>query len=634
MTRHALPTLLINVACALPLAAHAAGATAAAAAPGVTLETVEGPIMAKPGDVIENKRITSTHGPCVIIQQGVANVTVRHNDIGPCRESSGDYAHGIVGFDNSANITVAYNRLHDVLNGAYFYKAKHPVNFHHNRASAIYGVYPVGGSMVKLQAMSGGSAGSRIRCNVSDLQGMTSPGGEDHISHFLSIGLLNDRTEIAYNRLRGGSSKSGSAIQAGDGGGSNVWVHHNTSVNVGGGGAGIAGGQNITIENNRLFADGLSSPSGAGIYVKNYSPALPCANNIIRNNQVFTYNVGIKGIENFGTDHSCDSGLLLTGNSFSVTNSATWYQDPHIPGLNAAMFDQRYPQCTVVGTDVDGDGRSDVLLRRTSDGTVAIWRMQGANVLQKTTLPAGATWTVAGTGDFNGDGRVDLLWRRETDGLLLVSATGGASTGILADKAWSVAGTGDFNGDDKTDLLLRHADGRLALWIMDGAAVTSTAVLDADPSWAVVGVGDFNGDGKIDILRRRSSDGLVMLWTMDGSAITARDALLADTGWSVAGTGDFDGDGKTDILWRRQQDGLVMVWLMNGPRSSATAAVVMDANMSVAGTGDFDGDGKADILLRRVSDGQLLMALMDGIKLRSMTQISVDPGWLPVAMQH
>ena len=53
--------------------------------------------------------------------------------------------------------------------------------------------------------------------------GDTTDGVEDHINLFKSPGLEQDRTEIAYNRLRGGHkhSKSGSGINVGDLGGGN-----------------------------------------------------------------------------------------------------------------------------------------------------------------------------------------------------------------------------------------------------------------------------------------------------------------------------------------------------------------------------------------------------------------------------
>jgi hypothetical protein len=50
-------------------------------------------------------------------------------------------------------------------------------------------------------------------------------------------------------------------------------------------------------------------------------------------------------------------------------------------------------------------------------GTVAIWLMNGLQVLQTGSLGAvPSNWIVAETGDFDGDGRTDILWRDTSGG--------------------------------------------------------------------------------------------------------------------------------------------------------------------------------------------------------------------------
>ncbi len=326
---------------------------AALTAPSVSAGTIDGPIFMTSGQIIDGQRIVSNNGSCVEIPQNVSHVIIRNSEIGPCRNADGSYAAGVFGREYTTQITVLHNVIHDVSRGAVFYHAEHPISFENNYVYGIYGprIY---GQMVQFGGVTTGTAGSRVMCNVSDALGMPDGVG-DHISMYLSLGLPNDRTEIAYNRVRGGTDRSGSAVQAGDGGGGNVWVHDNTFVNAGGGAAGISGGQNITIERNRIYSDGASSQSGVGIYVKNVYPDQPCGNNTIANNQVFTINNGYYDppiIENFGKDDSCDAGLVVQDNSFSFADSSTWYVDPQIPGLDAAMFEQPYPQCDVAAIDV------------------------------------------------------------------------------------------------------------------------------------------------------------------------------------------------------------------------------------------------------------------------------------------
>jgi hypothetical protein len=79
------------------------------------------------------------------------------------------------------------------------------------------------------------------------------------------------------------------------------------------------------------------------------------------------------------------------------------------------------------GYDSDGDGKSDLILRR--NGTVYFWGMNGKSVIHQ----------------------------------------GSISTGLSAD--WKVAKSGDFDGDGKSDLILRHNNGTVYFWGMNGKSV-------------------------------------------------------------------------------------------------------------------------------------------------------------------
>jgi probable HAF family extracellular repeat protein len=205
-----------------------------------------------------------------------------------------------------------------------------------------------------------------------------------------------------------------------------------------------------------------------------------------------------------------------------------------------------------------------------------------------------ASWTVAGTADFNGDGKADILWRQGSGALSLWQMDGSSISAssavtcqgnmVAPDASWNVAGIADFNGDAKTDILWRNTSGALALWQMNGASVSSSGMVTyqgntiaPDASWTVAGVGDFNGDGSADLLWR-SAGGALALWQMNGSAVTGSGAITCqgnvvapDASWKVVEIGDFNGDGNSDILWRNA-NGSMAEWLMNG--SQITASLV------------------------------------------------------------
>ena len=51
---------------------------------------------------------------------------------------------------------------------------------------------------------------------------------------------------------------------------------------------------------------------------------------------------------------------------------------------------------------------------------------------------------------------------------------------------WSVVETGDYNGDGKSDIVLLDAAGDLAVWLMNGATVSSSiGIGNVGPTWQV-----------------------------------------------------------------------------------------------------------------------------------------------------
>ena len=62
---------------------------------------------------------------------------------------------------------------------------------------------------------------------------------------------------------------------------------------------------------------------------------------------------------------------------------------------------------------------------------------------------------------------------------------------------------------------------------------------------------DFNGDGRSDILWR-NDNGSLAIWTMNGTAVTSGNNIASspDATWHVNGVGDYLVAAKADILWR------------------------------------------------------------------------------------
>jgi len=350
---------------------------------------------------------------------------------------------------------------------------------------------------------------------------------------------------------------------------------------------------------------------------------------------------GIEGaaVADYNGDGRNDVAVAISANR---PESAIWLYVQNASGaLNAPSRLDSYDEPTaLLATDLDRDGRKDLLLAHT--GWYAIGRyLQGSSGLApEATNPAvfnlwlnglaagdinddgctdaviGGLTVLHGSGchaiiarnDFDGDGRSDLLWRNSHSGANSIWLTGNSSTQqtvrAVTSQTWQVAGTGDFNGDGVSDLLWHErTTGSSVVWSSALSTRKRPLTTVTDLSWEIVGVGDFDGDRVDDILWRNKSTGSNAIWR-SGNRDTQRSvAPVADPAWLVAGVDDFNGDGHDDILWHNTASGANSIWLSALSTSKKAMATVTDLEWKIVGTGDFNGDGQADVLWRHSTKG-------------------------------
>ena len=223
----------------------------------------------------------------------------------------------------------------------------------------------------------------------------------------------------------------------------------------------------------------------------------------------------------------------------------------------------------------------------------------------------------------------DIIWR-DTNGdiaIWLMNGAGMASSAGLGNvpATWSIVGQRDFDGDGTADLLWRDTSGNTSIWFMSGTAVASSAGVGNIPAnWTVIATGDFNGDGTGDILWQDASGNLAM-WLMNGATVLASGSIgNVPAAWSLAGSGDFDGDGMTDLLWRDNL-GNTAIWFMSGTTIASTGGLGnIPTTWTVVGVGDFDGDGKSDVVWRD-GGGNASIWLMNGAAVSSAAGIGNIP---------
>jgi len=271
--------------------------------------------------------------------------------------------------------------------------------------------------------------------------------------------------------------------------------------------------------------------------------------------------------------------------------------------VGAAIGD-RFGHSVATAGDVNGDGRSDLLIGA-SEFDAAQPNAGRAHVYHSSSdvLPPSATWTLAATtpgrrygydvdsaGDLNGDGYDDIAFigRGEgaTSGVIGMQFGGpngpnpASATAFLdpADNDASCAGAGDINGDGYDDVIAGVPGWTIGqtypghFRIYPGGSLGLTlgliqVVENQTPSttfaFSVSTAGDVDGDGYADVLvgdpeaggPTWTESGIVYLYRGSASGLITTPTWLfspniqhRNAGYSVSGGGDFNGDGYDDIL--------------------------------------------------------------------------------------
>ncbi|MGW4752290.1 FG-GAP-like repeat-containing protein [Streptomyces chartreusis] len=195
--------------------------------------------------------------------------------------------------------------------------------------------------------------------------------------------------------------------------------------------------------------------------------------------------------------------------------------------------------------DLNGDRCNDVLVRF-SNGTLRGYRPAcGAALTPSTPYTALGTDfaqydVLTSPGDISGDGRADLITRRSSTGdvyLYKATSTGKLATRVKIASAWTgykkIVGAGDLNGDGYGDLLAQDRSNEL--WRYDGTATGQfKARVKVFDDWGstyntVLGTDDITGDGKPDLVARDTS-GAVWRNNGDGKGSFGPRTRIA-TGW-------------------------------------------------------------------------------------------------------
>ncbi|MEO7298160.1 MAG: immunoglobulin domain-containing protein [Verrucomicrobiota bacterium] len=286
--------------------------------------------------------------------------------------------------------------------------------------------------------------------------------------------------------------------------------------------------------------------------------------------------------------------------------------------------------------DLDGDGKSDLVVANNTENTISVYRNIGTNgsltlgsFAPRINFAVGASPRHVTIGDIDGDGKRDIVVANNGGSTVSVfrniSTPGDFTVNSLAPKVDFSTGTNpnqlalvDLNGDGKLDLATANS-GTSTLSIFRNTAsvgnITASSFaarvdFPASTQSGGLAAADIDGDGKPDLALSNLGGNSISLFRNTTPVGNAAITLATKVDFATPGNpfggmsiGDLDGDGKLDIAVATYNGGTVSVF-----RNISTTGVIttnsLAARFDLATGGsthgvvtvDIDGDGKSDLV--------------------------------------
>ena len=212
----------------------------------------------------------------------------------------------------------------------------------------------------------------------------------------------------------------------------------------------------------------------------------------------------------------------------------------------------------VRAADLDGDGDTDVVVASSGDDTVSWFENVGSGAFGPRQLITGQAPVASGVrvADVNGDGLLDVLAAfTGTDTVAWFANQGGGNFGTAQPLPWTVPGVrglevADLDGDGDVDVVCTSPDQQQLWWFpnVDAGTFGNRLVIDQQiPEPSVPVAADMDSDGLPDILVLRGAS--VLQFGNQGGTFMQQSLSLNDVrGFRAVAPTDLEGDGDTDLL--------------------------------------------------------------------------------------
>ncbi len=258
--------------------------------------------------------------------------------------------------------------------------------------------------------------------------------------------------------------------------------------------------------------------------------------------------------------------------------------------------------------DVDGDGKSNFVVRRTQgNGAQGVWLVR--KLFQAgVDLPASdGAFGQLGSGDFFGQGSSLLSFFDQ--GLWINQGADGASHR----QVWGVEGdqavAADYNAGAQSEYaVFRPTDG--SWWMLSkgkGTKSDAAQMLYWGQSGDIAVPADYNGDGAADVAIWRPSNGNWFIRYADGSVSVQNFGGRGD----LPVPGDYLGLGRAQLALWRPSLGLWLIKYAEGPDGLLVVPWGLPSDLPLRA--DFDGDGRSDLVVWREAEGAWYVRRLDSL---------------------